>query len=158
LPIGWSGAEEKDTGRAPSHSVIAVAAQLRDASGQPLAWQAVNFKLKTSLGKLDFGNLPTDGEGKAQLIVRDHRYGRYPVSVAYRGDDDHLESVGEVLVDFGPRPAPALPESGVLIGPTFSPAIGLPFLAFYGSMWVVFVYVVGYILFWKMRRERLRNI
>jgi Ni/Fe-hydrogenase subunit HybB-like protein len=157
LPIGWRGTDEKENGRVPSHSVIAVAAQLRDASGKPLAWQAVSFSLKTSLGKLDFGNLPTDGEGKAQLIVRDRRYGRYPVSVAYRGDDSHQESIGEVLVDFGPRPAPALPEAGVLIGPTFSPAIGLPFLAFYGSMWVVFIYVVGYLMSWRMRHERLRT-
>jgi len=155
LPFQWhSGGQEAN--RAPDHPVIAVAAQLRDSHGQPLSYQAVSFKLKTSLGKLDFGSLPTDGEGKAQLIVRDRRYGRYPVSVAYQGDDTHGESLGEVLVDFGPRPAPTLPEAGVLIGPTFSPSIGLPFLAFYGSLWVVFAYVVGYLLAWRMRRERLR--
>ena len=118
----------------------------------------MNFKLKTSLGKLDFGNLPTDGEGKAQLIVRDRRYGQYPVSVAYQGDDTHRASIGEVLVDFGPRPAPSLPEAGVLISPTFSPEIGLPFLAFYGTMWCVFAYVVGYLVFWQMRRERPSHI
>lgn len=154
LPFRWGVAEDKAPGRAPWRPVIAVAAQLRDANGQPLAWQAVSFKLKTSLGKLDFGSLPTDGEGKAQLIVRDRRYGRYPVSVAYPGNDTHQASIGEVLVDFGPRPAPSLPEAGVLISPTFSPAIGVPFLAFYGMMWCIFAYVVGYLVFWRMRRER----
>jgi len=152
------GADDEDSGRAPRRPVIAVSAQLRDAKGQPLAWQAVNFKLKTSLGKLDFGSFPTDGDGKAQLVVRDRRYGRYPVSVAYHGDDAHQASIGEVLVDFGPRPPPSLPEAGVLISPTFSPEIGVPFLAFYGTMWCVFAYVVGYLLSWRMRRERARAL
>lgn len=145
---------DKESVRVARRPVIAVSAQLRDAKGESLAWQAVNFKLKTSLGKLDFGSVPTDGEGKTQLVVRDRRYGRYLVSVAYRGDDTHQASIGEVLVDFGPAPAPSLPPDGVLISPTFSAAIGVPFLAFYGTMWCVFVYVVGYLLFWRMRRER----
>ena len=76
------------------------------------------------------------------------------MKVAFQGDDVRRASEGEVLVDFGPRPKPALPEAGVLISPTFSAAIGLPFLCFYGSMWCVFAYVMGYLVFWQMRRER----
>jgi hypothetical protein len=34
------------------------------------------------------------------------------------------------------------------------PAIGLPFLFFYGSMWCVMAYVVGYLVLVRMRRER----
>jgi Ni/Fe-hydrogenase subunit HybB-like protein len=137
----------------PRMSVIAISAQLKDAKGQPLAFQAVGFALKTSLGRLDYGARPTDGDGKVQLVIRDHRYGQYPVDVAYGGGDDYQTSHGVVMVDFGPRPAPGLPESGVLISPTFSAAIGLPFLFFYGSMWCVFAYAFGYLVFWRMRRE-----
>jgi Ni/Fe-hydrogenase subunit HybB-like protein len=138
----------------PAHSVIEVSARLRDAKGQPLAYQAVGFALKTSLGVLDYGRRPTDDEGKVALVVRDRRYGQYMMDISYQGDEAHPASRSQVQVDFGPRPKPALPESGVLISPTFSPAIGLPFLGFYGSMWCVFAYVIGYLVFFRMRRER----
>jgi hypothetical protein len=117
----------------------------------------VGFALKTSLGTLDFGKRPTDDEGKVQLVVRDRRYGQYRMDVAFQGDSTHPASQGQVLVDFGSRPAPALPEGGVLISPNFSPGIGLPFLFFYGSMWCVMAYVVGYLVLVRMRRERQRS-
>jgi molybdopterin-containing oxidoreductase family membrane subunit len=138
----------------PPIPVIAVSAQLKSADGQPLAYQAVNFALKTSLGRLDYGARPTDSDGQVRLVIRDRRFGRFPVDVAYGGDGDHQTSHGVVMVDFGPLPAPGLPESGVLISPTFGAAIGLPFLIFYGSMWCVFAYAFGYLVLWRMRRER----
>jgi hypothetical protein len=76
------------------------------------------------------------------------------MDVAFQGDASHPASQGQVLVDFGSRPAPALPEGGVLISPNFSAAIGLPFLCFYGGMWCVMAYVVGYLVLVRMRRER----
>jgi hypothetical protein len=153
MPHLWHSENPKSE---PAHSVVEVSAQLRDGSGQPLAYQAVGFALKTSLGTLDFGKRPTDDEGKVQLVVRDRRYGQYRMDVAFQGDASHPPSQGQVLVDFGSRPAPALPEGGVLISPNFSPAIGLPFLFFYGSMWCVMAYVVGYLVLVRMRRERQR--
>ena len=153
MPILWPS-KTKSPVREMGNSVVEVSAQLRDAKGQPLAYQAVGFALKTSLGTLDFGRRPTDDEGQVKLVVQDRRYGQYKMNVTFQGDETRHASRGEVLVDFGPRPAPALPESGVLISPGFSAAIGLPFLCFYGSMWCVFAYVVGYLVFWRMRRER----
>lgn len=153
MPHLWP-AEKPKSNREPANSVVEVSAQLRDGRGQPLAYQAVGFALKTSLGTLDFGKRPTDDEGKVQLVVRDRRYGQYPMDVVFQGDATHPPSQGRVLVDFGSRPAPALPEGGVLISPNFSPGIGLPFLFFYGGMWCVMAYVVGYLVLVRMRRER----
>ena len=136
------------------YPAVGVSALLRDSQGHPLAFQPVAFLLKTSLGALDFGSRPTDDEGAVKLTVRDRRYGRYPVSVIYRGDGVHQPVESATVVDFGARPAPALPEAGVLIQPTFSAAIGLPFLCFYGSMWCVFAYAVGYLVVVRMRRAR----
>jgi Ni/Fe-hydrogenase subunit HybB-like protein len=140
--------------RKETYPAVGVAAQLRDAKGEPLSFQPVGFVLKTSLGEIDFGARPTDDEGKVQLVVRDRRYGQYPVSVLYRGDGVHEPTRSVAMVDFGRRPLPALPEAGVLIGPGFSPEIGLPFLMFYGSMWCVFAYAVGYLVVIRMRRVR----
>ncbi len=55
-------------------------------------------------------------------------------------------------MDFGARPVPALPKAGVLIAPYATPSIGLPFVLFYGSMWVVYAYAFGYLILWRMRR------
>ena len=136
------------------YPAVGISARLRDSKGQPLSFQPVAFLLKTSLGALDFGARPTDDDGAVQLVVRDRRYGRYPVSVIYRGDGAHQPVESAAVVDFGSRPLPALPEAGVLISPNFSPAIGIPFLAFYGSMWIVFAYAVGYLVVVRMRRAR----
>ena len=153
MPHFWNS--PGDAAKSPEvYPVVSVAAQLKDAKGQALSFQPVKFKLKTSLGWLDFGARPTDDEGKVAVVVRDRRYGSYPVSVGYSGDGVHQPSLGETIVDFGIRPAAALPEGGVLTSPTFTPEIGLPFLLFYGSMWCVFAYALGYLVFWKMREAR----
>lgn len=134
-------------------NAVAVTATLRDEKALPLAFQAVEFSLKTSLGVLKFGSRPTDQTGKAQLLIRDRRSGKYPLLVAYQGDSAYSATRAETLVDFGPRPAPALPPEGVLITPYPTAAIGLPFLFFYGIMWVVFFYAFGYLVLWRMRRS-----
>lgn len=136
---------------------IAVKATLRDSAGVPLAFQAVEFSLKTSLGTIPYGSRPSDEMGKAQLLVRDRRYGQYPVEVSYGGDELNGPSHAEILVDFGPRPAPALPARGVLISPYATAAIGIPFLLFYGIIWVVFIYAFGYLVLWRMRKARLER-
>lgn len=135
-------------------AVIAVNVMLRDHSGAPLAFQAVQFILNSSLGTLSFGSRPTNDQGKAQLLIRDHRYGKYPVQILYEGDDAHASSRAQTIVDFGARPDPALPSEGILISPYASAAIGIPFLVFYGLMWVVFFYAFGYVVLWQMRRSR----
>ena len=152
MPIHWPAKSQSPQER--GNSVVEVSAQLRDAKGQPIAYQAVGFALKTSLGTLDFGRRPTDDEGRVKLVIQDRRYGQYKMNVTFPGDETRRASQGEMLVDFGLPPAPGLPEAGVLISPSFSAAIGLPFLCFYGSMWCVMAYVVGYLVFWRMRQER----
>ena len=125
---------------------------VRRARSNPTAVQAVSFSLKNSFGILRYGSRPTDEHGKAQLIIRERLYGQYPMQVAYQGEDAHAPSRAEILVDFGSRPAPALPAEGILISPYPTAAMGLPFLVFYGIMWVVFAYAFGYLVLWRMRR------
>ncbi|MBI1895122.1 MAG: polysulfide reductase NrfD [Acidobacteria bacterium] len=151
---GFSTGRAKADEVAPEMRPVEIEAQARDARGEPLAFQAIGFSLKGALGTLDFGSRPSDGEGKVKLVIRDRRYGRYPVTVSFEGDESHQPGRATVLVDFGPRPAPALPVAGVLISPYFSPEIGLPFLFFYGVMWCAFAYSFGYLVLWRMRRER----
>ncbi len=131
---------------------LTVTATLREANGAPISFQPVDFSLRTSFGKVKFGNRPTGPTGQAKLVINERRYGKYPVEVAYAGNDDRGASHREVLVDFGPRPAPALPSEGVLIAPYPTAGIGLPFLFFYGIMWVVYGYAFGYLVLWRMRR------
>lgn len=145
-----SWAPQEEEGRA--FPQVVVTATLADAKGLPLAYQAVAFALKTSFGGVSFGSRPTDGAGKAQLVIRDRRYGKYPLEVSYQGDEALGPSHAEVAVDFGSRPVPALPAEGILITPYATPAIGIPFLVFYGIMWVAFVYAFGYLVLWRMRR------
>lgn len=149
FPFGSKRLEEEK--RFPT---IAVTATLLDHKAHPLAFQAVSFALKTSFGTLALGSRPTDDAGKAQLLIRDRRYGTYPVQVAFAGDADYEAARAEIRLDFGARPAPALPRHGVLITPYATPAIGLPFLVFYGTIWLVFLYAFGYLILWRMRRAR----
>jgi Ni/Fe-hydrogenase subunit HybB-like protein len=130
---------------------VAVTAILRDSSGVPISFKPVDFSVKTGLGSLAFGSRPTLADGKAQLVIKDRRYGTYPVQVVFRGDEEYAPATFDVAVDFGARPAPSLPRVGVLITPYATPPIAVPFLLFYGTMWVAFVYAFGYLILWKMR-------
>jgi len=145
----FSSASAEDEKPAPA---IQVTAGLRDQSGAPISFKAVEFALRTSFGTLSFGSRPTNDQGQATLVIRDHRLGFYPVVASFRGDDDFAAVHQETAVDFGLRPAQALPRVGVLITPYATPAIGVPFLFFYGLMWVVFVYAFGYLILYRMRR------
>ena len=133
-------------------SPVAVTATLRDSSGAPISFKPVEFSTKTLLGTLAFGSRPTLADGKAQLIIKDHRYGTYPVQIVFRGDEEYAPATFDVNVDFGARSAPSLPRVGVLITPYATPYIAVPFLLFYGAMWVAFIYAFGYLILWKMRR------
>ncbi len=132
---------------------VAVIANLRDASGLPISFKPLEFSAKMGLGTLALGSRPTLADGKAQLIVKDRRYGSYPVQVVFRGDEEYAPATFDITVDFGARPAPSLPKTGVLITPYATPPIALPFVLFYGTMWAAFVYAFGYLILWKMRRS-----
>ncbi len=133
-------------------SPIAVTAVLRDATGAPLSFKPVEFMAKTGLGTLDFGSRPTMADGKAQLVMKDRRYGTYPVQVVFHGDEEYAPATFDVTVNFGDRPSPSLPQVGVLITPYATPSIAAPFLLFYGTMWAAFISAFGYLILWKMRR------
>jgi hypothetical protein len=130
---------------------VAVTATLRDSSGAPISFKPVEFSAKTGLGTLAFGSRPTLADGKAQLVIKDRRYGTYPVQVVFRGDEEYAPATFDVAVDFGARPAPSLPRVGVLITPYATSYIAAPFLLFYGTMWVAFIYAFGYLILWKIR-------
>jgi Ni/Fe-hydrogenase subunit HybB-like protein len=135
---------------------VQVTATLLDSKGQPLGYQVVSLSLKTSFGTLDFGSRPTNEEGKAKFLIKDKRYGRYPVEATYEGGEDFSAARAETVVDFGVRPPPSLPSEGVLIGPTTSAVIAIPFLSFFGFAWFVFVFVGVFVLFWYLPRVRKR--
>ncbi len=139
--------------KTPSGTAIAVVATLRDAKGLPLAFQAVSFALKTTFGTVAYGSRPTNEQGKVQLTINERRYGQWPFEVGYDGGEGYEATRAEIQVDFGSRPAPALPAEGVLISPYPTAIIALPFLLFYGTMWVVFGYVFGYLILGRMRRS-----
>jgi Ni/Fe-hydrogenase subunit HybB-like protein len=132
---------------------VAVIANLHDASGSPISFKPLEFSAKMGLGTLALGSRPTLADGKAQLIIKDQRYGTYPVQVVFRGDEEYAPATFDLTVDFGARPAPSLPKTGVLITPYATPPIALPFLLFYGTMWAAFIYAFGYLIVWKMRRS-----
>jgi hypothetical protein len=134
-------------------SPVAVTATLRDSSGAPISFKPVEFSAKTRLGTLAFGSRPTLADGRAQLVIKDQRYGTYPVQVVFRGDEEYAPATFDVPVDFGVRPAASLPKAGVLITPYATPYIAAPFLLFYGAMWAAFVYAFGYLILWKMRKR-----
>jgi molybdopterin-containing oxidoreductase family membrane subunit len=134
-------------------TAIAVTATLHDSSGAPIGFKPVEFSLQTEFGVLPFGSRPTMADGKAQLVIRDRRYGSYPIQVAFHGDDEYAPANFNVAVDFGQRPSAALPAAGMLITPYATSPIAAPFLAFYGTMWVAFVYTFGYLIAWKMRKS-----
>ena len=152
--FGWLKSKPRETEEDELVPRVAITAALQDQKGVPVSSQPVEFFLTTSLGKIGFGARPTDRAGRVNLVIHNRRYGKYPVEVAYKGDKTHEASRGEILVDFGPRPAPGLPRKGVLIAPYPTAGIGVPFLLFYGIMWVVFSYAFGYLVVWRMRRAR----
>jgi hypothetical protein len=133
---------------------MVITAKLVDSKGQPLAYQVVGLSLKTTFGKLDYGSRPTGADGKAQFSSQDRRYGQYVVESSYEGGEKFAAAHAVASVDFGPRPEPSLPSEGVLITPYATPWIGLPFLGFFGIIWLVFLYIGVYLLWWRLPQIR----
>jgi Ni/Fe-hydrogenase subunit HybB-like protein len=154
--LGWNPAESGE--QLENRPAMQITAKLRDSKGQPLSYQVLSLSLKTSFGTLDFGSRPTDEEGKAQFLVKDKRYGKYPVECTYEGGTDFAPAKATATIDFGPRPEPSLPSEGVLIGPDTAAVIAIPFLGFFGFAWFVFVFVGGYILFVRLPQVRRRAL
>ena len=151
-PLTWSESGKSSEEEYPLRA-LAITAKLRDGQGAPLAYRPIGFALETSFCTLlQFSKVPTDGEGKAKLVLRDRRCGTYPFQVTYGGDQTFRRSYGVSKVDFGPCPEPALPAAGVLITPYATAPITLASVIFFGTTWSVFLYVFGYLFFWRVRR------
>jgi hypothetical protein len=151
--FGWVPVRSNNDGRQPPPR-MEVTVTLLGANGEPLAYQVVGLTLKTSFGKLDYGDRPTNAEGKAQFSIQEQRYGVYPVEGKFEGGDDFAAAHAVASVDFGPRPEISLPAEGVLIAPYTTPWVGIPFFIFFGLTWFAFVYFGGYVLFWRLPQVR----
>jgi hypothetical protein len=154
--FGWVPAESNDRTQLPPSTMVT--ATLLDSKGQPLAYQVVGLSLTTSFGKLDYGSRPTNAEGKAQFPMQDRRYGKYPVESTYDGGDQFAAAHAVTTIDFGPRPEVSLPSEGVLIAPYATAWIGVPFLVFFGLMWLAFFYFGGYVLWWRLPQIRRQQV
>lgn len=146
-PFGQEPTKEEPT---PLPTLV-VTAILRDSGGHPGAYKPLSLSAKTKFGSLALGTRPTDGDGKAVFKVAGRRYGRQDLTVTFGGDDDLASASAAGSFEVTPRPAPALPDVGVLITPYPTFWIAAPFLVFFGAMWIVFIYT-GYLIFWKVRR------
>jgi hypothetical protein len=156
--LGWVPAESSDEDR--PHPQTVITATLLGAKGEALAYQVVTLSLKTSFGKLNYGGRPTNGDGKAIFALQDRRFGQYPIEANYAGGDQYAAARAVAFIDFGLRPAPALPSHGVLIAPYATAAIGMPFLAFFGATWIAFIYIGVYLLWIRLpqiRKQHAKN-
>lgn len=149
--LGWVAGPPDDDPPTPQ---MVITATLLGAKNEPVPYQVVGLSLKTSFGKLDYGVRPTNAEGKAQFALDDRRYGQYAVEANYAGGDQFAAAHAAANVDFGARPAPALPTHGVLITPYATAAIGVPFLVFFGATWVAFLYIGVYLLWIRLPQLR----
>lgn len=138
--------------------VLTITATLADTTGKPIADVPVRFEMKMLFGTLKLGLFPTDEKGKAALVLRDKRFGVYRVRTIFGGNDIYEPNEVDAEVDFGPRTEPSLPQEGILIAPYPTFFIAFPFLLFYGSCWLVFLYAFGWLVLWKMRRSKQTDI
>jgi molybdopterin-containing oxidoreductase family membrane subunit len=129
---------------------VVIKAKLLDAGGNPVGFKPVAFSVKTFFGTLSLGSRPTGADGVAKLKVTDRRYGTYTVHATFAGDEQAAGTSTSAEINGPPRPEPSLPEQGVLIAPYPTWGISLPFLVFFGTMWIIFAYV-AYTL-WRVRR------
>lgn len=153
--LGWvsAGPIEEEQKR----PTMVIVATLLGSKNEPIPYQVVGLSLKTTFGKLEYGVRPTNASGQAQFPLDDLRYGQYPVEANYAGGDQFAAAHASTTVDFGVRPAPALPSHGILITPYATAAIGIPFLVFFGATWVAFIYIGVYLLWIRLpqiRREQ----
>ena len=141
----------KNSVNASSESITEIIAVLSNPQGVTIPDIPVKFSVKVQFGELTLGSFLTNDKGEAKVILRDRRLGKYLLTAVFKGDDDYMPAETTAEVDFGNRPAPALPVEGVLIGSKPALVVALPFLAFYGSCWVVFFYCLGWLVIIKMR-------
>lgn len=141
--------------RAPAEEAppVMIIARLFTAAGAPAAFKPITFSARTAFGIVQYGSRPTDDSGTARLTITDRRFGPYEVKAVYAGDDELAGTEQRVTVTVAPRPAASLPREGMLISPTATLWISVPFLTFFGVMWVVFGYSFGYLVLWRMRRS-----
>ncbi len=152
LKIGPDGSHHLRAPAEPVHAVTVVA-RLTAADGTPATFKVITFSAGTSFGVVQFGSRPTDATGTARVTLADYRFGTYAVRAVYGGDEEFAAANSETPVTGAPRPEPGLPKEGMLISPTATVLISLPFLLFFGAMWVAFAYSFGYLVLWRMRRE-----
>lgn len=122
-----------------------------DFQGAAIPDMSVKFSMKVQFGELKLGSFPTNDKGEAKMTLKDKRLGKYLLTAVFKGDDDYMPAETTVEIDFGDRPMPTLPTEGVLIGSRPALIVALPFLAFYGSCWIVFFYCLGWLIIVKMR-------
>lgn len=134
-----------------SEPVMEITAVLSDSQEAAIPDVPVKFSIKVQFGELKLGSFPTNDKGEAGVILKDKRFGKYLLTAVFKGDDDYMSTEKTVEIDFGDRPKPTLPAEGVLIGSKPVLVIALPFLAFYGSCWVLFLYCLGWLCIIKMR-------
>ena len=140
--------------RAPAEPAVAltIAARLAGVDGTPAAFKPIAFSEKTTFGVVEFGSRPTDANGIARLTITDRRFGSYPVRAVHAGDDEFAAATNETVVTGLSRPEPGLPKEGMLISPKATLWVSLPFVLFFGAMWLAFAYSFGYLVLWQMRR------
>ena len=141
--------------REPAESAppVTMVARLTAADGEPATFKPIRFSAKTAFGVVQYGSRPTDATGVARVTITDRRFGPYVVRAVYAGDEALAAAEAETTVTGAPRPEPSLPKEGMLISPTATVWISLPFLLVFGAMWVAFAYSFGYLVLWRMRRE-----
>src|SRR5262249_48075159 len=88
--------------------------------------------------------------GVAKMKVTDRRFGTYTVQASFAGDEQAAASAVSAEVNNTPRPPRSLPQEGVLITPYPTFGISFPFILFFGTMWIVFIYVAYTV--WRIRR------
>lgn len=120
---------------------VLVLAKLTDSSGAPLPFKPVAFSVRTYFGSLSLGNRATGADGVAKMKITDRRLGPYTVQASFSGDESAAGASNSLEAVAASRPAPSLPEQGMLITPYPTFWITLPFALFFGAMWAVFVYV-----------------
>ncbi len=141
----------KSSVNASSEPRMEIVALLSDSQGMAVPDVPIKFSMKVMFGELKLGSFPTNDRGEAGMTLKDKRLGKYLLIAVFKGDEDYMPAETTVEVDFGNRLDPALPTEGVLIGSGPVLVVALPFLAFYGTCWVVFFYCLVWLVIIKMR-------
>lgn len=157
LKLGPDGGHHLRGPAEPTYALMVVA-RLTGPDGTPAPFKPISFSAKTTFGVVQYGSRPTDATGSVRLTITDRRFGSYAVRAVYAGDDEFAASQTDLTVTAAPRPPSELPKEGMLISPTATLWISLPFLLFFGAMWIAFAYSFGYLVLWRMRRAAVADL